>query len=69
MPRDYSMAYRFAAAYLVLEVYRRVEVRDLGIDALAHHLALARVDELAHLEDCRWGTEIALSVTTTSATA
>ena len=37
--------------YLVLEVDRRIEVRDLGVGGLNHHLALAGVDELAHLED------------------
>ena len=37
--------------YLVLEKYLRIEVRDFGIYALANHLALARMHELAHL--CR----------------
>lgn len=37
--------------YLVLEVDRGIEVRDLGVGRLDHHLALAGVDELAHLED------------------
>lgn len=49
---------------LVLEEDLRVEVRHLGVDALAHHLALAGVHEAAHLEDLIGGTEVALSETT-----
>ncbi len=37
-------------AYLVLEVDGCVEVGDLGVGGLDNHLALAGVDELAHLE-------------------
>lgn len=55
--------------YLVLEVYRCVEVRNLGVYALADHLAFACVHELAHLQDCCRGTEVTLSVTSTASTA
>lgn len=36
--------------YLVLEVYRGVEVRDLGVDGLAHHLALTGMHESTHFK-------------------
>lgn len=40
---------------LVLEVHDGVELWDLGVDALADHLTLAGVKELAHLLDLgRW---------------
>jgi len=55
--------------YLVLEVHRCVEVRDLGVYALAHHLAFACVHKLTHLQDCCWGTEVALSIASTTSTA
>jgi hypothetical protein len=35
-------------AYLVLEVDGRIEVRNLGVDALAEYLALDVVDERSH---------------------
>jgi len=41
-------------AHLVFEVNGRIEVRNLRVDALAHHLPLARVYELAHLQDNGW---------------
>jgi hypothetical protein len=34
---------------LVLKIYRRVEVRNLGVYALAHNLSLASMHKLAHL--------------------
>jgi len=37
--------------HLVLKIHGGVEMGDLGVDALADHLALAGVHELAHLED------------------
>lgn len=52
--------------HLVLEVDRGVEVRDLGVGRLNHHLALAGVDELAHLEDSRRRAHVALLETATS---
>jgi hypothetical protein len=38
-------------SYLVLEVNGCVEVGDLRVGGLDHHLALAGVDELAHLKN------------------
>lgn len=52
---------------LVLQVYRCAEVGELGVDALAHHLALARVQELAHLDDGGGGAEVALLVAAAAA--
>jgi hypothetical protein len=52
---------------LVLEVYRRVEVRDLGVDALADYLSLAGVHKLAHLQNGSRRTKVALSVATAAA--
>lgn len=37
------------AAHLVLEVYWSVEVRDLGVDGFADHLAFSGMDERAQL--------------------
>lgn len=45
---------------LVLEVYRGGKVRDLGVDGLAKHLALARVHKLAHLDHAGRRAEVAL---------
>ena len=53
--------------YLVLEVDRGIEVRDLGVGRLDHHLALAGVDELAHLEDSGRRAHVALLETETAA--
>ena len=53
--------------YLVLEVDRGIEVRDLGVGRLNHHLALAGVDELAHLEDGGRRAHVALLETETAA--
>lgn len=52
--------------YLVLEVDGGVELGNLGVDALAHHLALARVDELAHLEHSGRRPHVALLVSSTT---
>lgn len=52
--------------YLVLEVYRRVEVRDLGVDALADYLSLAGVHKRAHLQNGSRRAKVALSITTAS---
>lgn len=51
---------------LVLQVHDGVELRDLDIDALADHLAFARVDEFADRGDLRWWAEIALLETSTA---
>lgn len=38
-----------AASYLVLQIDRSVEVRDLGVDRLANELTLTGVHERSHL--------------------
>lgn len=51
---------------LVLEVHDGVELGDLDVDALANHLALAGVEELAHLLDLGWWAGVVLLVTATA---
>lgn len=53
---------------LVLEVHDGVELGDLDVDALADHLTLAGVEELAHLLDFGWWAGVVLLVTATATT-